>query len=93
MDDNIERGGVHVDVDYEIPNGPLWWLDIMGRVTTRSRKCTIDFLLHRRDMKESRSSQMGNALKAKGETTELELRHLKLELKHCWLELIVIRVV
>ena len=23
MDDNLKRGGVHVDVDYEIPYGPL----------------------------------------------------------------------
>ena len=36
---------------------------------------------------------MGNALKAQGETAKLERRRQKLELKHCQLELIDIRVV
>ena len=41
MDDNSEHGGVHVDVDCEIPNDPLRPELVVG-VTTRSTKRTID---------------------------------------------------
>ena len=63
MNDNLEHGGVHVDVDIEIPNDPLR-PEMVGEVTTRSGKCATDSLLERRGKKESRLSQMGDALKA-----------------------------
>ena len=63
MDDNLEHGGVHVDVGCEILNDSLW-PELVGRVSTYSRKCTTDSLLDRRYKKESRLSQIGYALKA-----------------------------
>ncbi|KAL6318090.1 hypothetical protein AAG906_035235 [Vitis piasezkii] len=53
MDDNLEHGGVHVDVDTEIPDDPPQ-PEMAGGVTTRSGKRVTDSLLERR----------GNALKA-----------------------------
>ena len=63
MDDNLEHGGVHVDVDTKILDD-LLRLEMVGGVTTRSRKCTIDSLLEHRCKKESKLSQMRDALKA-----------------------------
>ncbi|KAL6336235.1 hypothetical protein AAG906_011117 [Vitis piasezkii] len=63
MDDNLEHGGVHVDVDTEIPDDPPQ-PEMAGGVTTRSGKRVTDSLLERRGKKESRLSQMGDALKA-----------------------------
>ncbi|RVW46123.1 hypothetical protein CK203_076232 [Vitis vinifera] len=71
MNDNLEHGGVHVDVDIEIPDDPLQ-PEIVGGVTTHSGQRATDFLLERRGKKESRLSQMGDALKA-------WLRHQRLE--------------
>ena len=55
MDDNLEHGGVHADVDCEILDDPLR-LELVGRVTTCFEKCTIDSQLDCRDKKESRLS-------------------------------------
>ena len=55
MDDNLEHGGVHVDVDTEILNDPLW-LEMVGEVTTYSGKRVTDSLLKHRGKKESRLS-------------------------------------
>ncbi|RVX04394.1 L10-interacting MYB domain-containing protein [Vitis vinifera] len=63
MDDNLEHGGVHVDVDTEIPDDPPQ-PEMAGGVTTRSGKSVTDSLLERKGKKESRLSQMGDALKA-----------------------------
>ncbi|RVX16294.1 hypothetical protein CK203_014328 [Vitis vinifera] len=63
MDDNLEHGGVHVDVDIEIPNDPLRPEMVRG-VTTHSRKRTTDFLLEHRGNKESKLNEMGDTLKA-----------------------------
>ena len=63
MDDNLEHGGVHVDVDTEIPNDPPQPEMVEG-VTTHSGKRVTDSQLERRGKKESRLSQMGDALKA-----------------------------
>ena len=63
MDDNLEHGGVHVDVDTEIPDDPPQ-PEMAGGVTTRSGKRVTDSLLERKGKKESRLSQMGDALKA-----------------------------
>ena len=63
MDDNLEHGGVYVDVDTEILDDPLRPEMVRG-VTTCSGKCATDSLLERRCKKESRLSQMGDALKA-----------------------------
>ena len=63
MDDNLEHGGVHVDVDTEIPDDPPQ-PEMAGGVTTRSGKRVTDSLLERRGKKESRLTQMGDALKA-----------------------------
>ena len=62
MDDNLEHGGVHVDVDTEIPDDPPQ--PEMAGITTRSGKRVTDSLLERRGKKESRLSQMGDTLKA-----------------------------
>ncbi|RVX08197.1 hypothetical protein CK203_017697 [Vitis vinifera] len=69
MDDNLEHGGVHVDVDIEILDDPLQPEMVRG-VTTHSGKCATDSLLERRGKKESRLSQMGDALKAWAETSK-----------------------
>ena len=63
MNDNLEHGGVHVDVDIEIPGDPPQ-PEMVGGVTTCSGKRVIDSLLERRGKKESRLSQMGDSLKA-----------------------------
>ena len=63
MDDNLEHGGVHVDVDIEILDDPLR-PEMVGGVTTRFGKRATDSLLERRGKKESRLSQMGDALNA-----------------------------
>ncbi|KAL6347661.1 hypothetical protein AAG906_026189 [Vitis piasezkii] len=65
MDDNLEHGGVHVDVDVdcEILDDSLR-PKLVGRLTTYFRKCTTNSQLDCRDKKKSRLSQMGNALKA-----------------------------
>ena len=62
MDDNLEHGGVHVDVDIEIPDDPLRPEMVEG-VTTHSIKHATDSLLEHKGKKEFRLSQMGNALK------------------------------
>ena len=46
MDDNLEHGGVHVDVDIEIPDD-LPQPEMVGGVTTCSRKRVTDSLLER----------------------------------------------
>ena len=69
VDDNLEHGGVHVDVDIEIPDDPLR-PEMVGEVTTRSGKCATDSLLERRGKKESRLSQMRDSLKAWVETSK-----------------------
>ncbi|RVW17267.1 hypothetical protein CK203_069192 [Vitis vinifera] len=91
MDDNLEHGGVHVDVDTEIPNDPPQ-PEMAGGVTTRSGKRVTDSLLERRGKKESRLSQMGDALKLGLRHQRLEQKHLELELRHYWLEWTDIRV-
>ncbi|RVW24930.1 hypothetical protein CK203_079546 [Vitis vinifera] len=63
MDDNLEHGGVHVDVDTEIPDNPLR-PKMVGGVATHSGKRATDSLFERRSKKESRLSQMGDTLKA-----------------------------
>ena len=55
MNDNLEHGRVHVDVDYEIPNNPLWAKSMRG-VTTHFGKRIIDSLLDHRGKKELRLS-------------------------------------
>ena len=72
MNDNLEHGGVHVDVDIEIPGDPLQ-PEIVGGVTTHSGQRATDFLLERRGKKESRLSQMGNALKAWAKTSKARI--------------------
>ncbi|RVW15292.1 hypothetical protein CK203_034290 [Vitis vinifera] len=67
MDDNLQHGGVHVDVDCESPNDPLR-LVIEGDVTTCSRKCTSEYCGDGKGKKESRLGQMGDALKSWAET-------------------------
>ena len=67
MDDNLEHGGVHVDVDIEIPDDPLR-PEMVREVTTHSGKCTIDFLLEHRGKKESKLNEMGDTLKAWAKT-------------------------
>ena len=69
MDDNLEHGGVHVDVDIEIPNDPLRPEMVRG-VTTHSRKRTTDFLLEHRGNKESKLNEMGDTLKAWAKTSK-----------------------
>ena len=51
MDDNLEHGGVHVDVDTKIPNDPLQ-PEMVGGVTTRSGKHATDSLLERKGKKK-----------------------------------------
>ena len=60
---------MHVDVDCESPNDPLW-LVIEGGVTTHSRKCTSDYCGDHRGKKESRLGQMGHSLKAWAEASK-----------------------
>ena len=69
MDDNLEHGGVHVDVDTEIPDNPLQ-PEMVGGVTTHSGKRATDSLFERRGKKESRLSQMGDTLKAWAEASK-----------------------
>ena len=45
MDHNLDHGGVHVDIDCKFHNDPQL-LEIVGQVTTHSRKHTIDSLLY-----------------------------------------------
>ncbi|KAL6331654.1 hypothetical protein AAG906_011595 [Vitis piasezkii] len=64
MDDNLEHGGVHVDVhDTKILDDPQR-VEMVGGVTTHSGKHATNSLLERRGKKESKLSQMGDALKA-----------------------------
>ncbi|XP_034710795.1 L10-interacting MYB domain-containing protein-like [Vitis riparia] len=69
MDDNLEHGGVHVDVDTKIPNNPLR-PEMVGGVTTHSRKHATNSPLKRRGKKESKLSQMEAALKAWAEASK-----------------------
>ena len=91
IDGNLQYGRVHMDVDGEIPYGPLR-LNIMGGVTTYFRNWTIDSQLNHKGKKKTRLSQMGDAVKAWGETFRLEIRYLKLELRYYWLKLRDIRM-
>lgn len=75
MDDNLEHGRVHVDLDCETPRNPLQLMH--GEGTTRSRKRTSNSLLDNRDMKESRISQMSDALKAWMEASEAKVEYSK----------------
>ena len=50
MDDNLEHGGVHMDVDTEILDDPPQ-PEMIGGVTTRFGKRVIDSLLERRGKK------------------------------------------
>ena len=52
MDDNLEHGGVHVDVDIEIPDDSLR-PEMVGGVTTHFIKHATDSLLERKGKKES----------------------------------------
>ncbi|RVX02399.1 hypothetical protein CK203_028409 [Vitis vinifera] len=52
MDDNLEHGGVHVDVDIEIPDDPLRPEMVEG-VTTHSIKHATDSLLEHKGKKSS----------------------------------------
>ena len=70
-DDNLEHGGVHVDVDTEIPDNSLR-LEMVG-VITRSGKRATNSLLERKGKKESRLSQMGDALKAWAKTSKARI--------------------
>ena len=63
MDDNLEHGGVHVDVDTEVPDNPPW-PEMVEEVTTHFGKRATDSILERRGKKEPKLSQMGDALKA-----------------------------
>ena len=81
MDDNLEHGRVHVDVDCETPNNPLQ-LEHVG-VTNRSRECTSNSSLNCRVNKEARIIQMGDAMKgwmeaskAKAETCKARIEAL-----------------
>ncbi|KAL6323751.1 hypothetical protein AAG906_002219 [Vitis piasezkii] len=73
MDDNSEHGGVHVDIDHEIPNDPLQ-AELVRGVTTSSRKHTINSQLNRRGKKESRLSQIDDALKAWAEPSKVRTK-------------------
>ncbi|RVW25986.1 hypothetical protein CK203_098051 [Vitis vinifera] len=63
MDHNLEHDGVHVVVDCEILDDPLQ-PELVRGVTTHSRQCTSNSQLDCTSKKESRLSQMGDALKA-----------------------------
>ena len=71
MDDNLKHGGVHVDVDTEIPDNSLR-LEMVG-VITRSRKHATNSLLERKGKKEFKLSQMGDALKVWAETSKAKI--------------------
>ena len=80
MDDNLQHGGVHVDVDCESPNDPLR-LVIEGDVTTCSRKCTSEYCGDGKGKKESRLGQMGDALKSWAETFKVWFEAFKAKIE------------
>lgn len=61
--ENLEHGGVHVDVDYEFPYDPLQ-PKVMRGVATHFGKRTNNFLLDHKDKKEQILSQISDTLKA-----------------------------
>ena len=63
MDHNLEHDGVHVVVDCQILDDPQQ-PELVRGVTTHSRQCTSNSQLDCTSKKESRLSQMGDALKA-----------------------------
>ena len=73
MDDNLEHGGVHVDVDIGIPDDPLR-PEMVGGVVICFGKRATNSLLERSGKKESRLSQMGDALKGWAKTSKVRTK-------------------
>ena len=69
-----------MDIDHEIHNDPLQ-VELVGGVTTRSRKPTIDSQLDRRGKKESRLSQIDDALKAWVEPSKVRIETSRVRTK------------
>ena len=73
MDHNLEHDGVHVVVDCEILDDPLQ-PELVRGVTTHSRQCTSNSQLDCTSKKESRLSQMGDALKAWAKASKARIK-------------------
>ena len=72
MDHNLEHDGVHVVVDCQILDDPQQ-PELVRGVTTHSRQCTSNSQLDCTSKKESRLSQMGDALKAWAKTSKARI--------------------
>ena len=65
MDDNLEHGGVHVDVDTEIHNDSLW-LEMVREMTTHSGKHATSSLLKCRGKKRVQIKSNGKCFESLG---------------------------